>query len=129
MANWKSRGVDLSALLAPAMKAHDKVDHVNTMKQDHGLDAVLDRALIEKCRPAIDSLKAVTLNEKIINTDRATGTMLSNAIAQKTGNAGLPEGTVKVNFEGTAGQSFGAWLARGVEFNLSGDANDSYNFV
>ncbi len=121
---WKSRGVDLSALLAPAYKPHDKVDHYNTMKQDHGLDSVLDRSLIEKCRAAIESNKPVTLSEKIINTDRTTGTMLSNAIAQKTGNAGLPEGSITVNFTGTAGQSFGAWLARGVEFNLTGDAND-----
>ncbi|HNY16973.1 MAG TPA: glutamate synthase large subunit [Treponemataceae bacterium] len=124
VATWKSHGVDLSALLVPAKKANDGVAVYNTIAQNHGLESVLDRKLIEKCASAIETGKTVTLDEKIINTDRATGTMLSHAIALKKANEGLSEGTIKVRFTGTAGQSFGAWLANGVEFSLSGDAND-----
>lgn len=121
---WKSRGVDLSALLLPARRKTPDAPVYKTIEQDHGLETILDRRLIEKCRPAIEDGRPVTIDETIINTDRAVGTMLSHTIALKKANAGLPEGSVKVNFTGTAGQSFGAWLAAGVTFNLTGDAND-----
>lgn len=121
---WKSRGVDLSALLVPARRKTPDAPVYKTIEQDHGLETILDRRLIEKCRPAIEEGRPVTIDETIINTDRAVGTMLSHTIALKNANAGLPEGSVKVNFTGTAGQSFGAWLSSGVTFNLTGDAND-----
>ncbi len=124
VATWKSRGVDLQALLVPARKPHANVAVFNTIKQDHGLESVLDRKLIAKCADALEGKKSVTLDETIINTDRATGTMLSHEIAKRRANEGLPEGSIRVNFTGTAGQSFGGWLADGVEFRLSGDAND-----
>jgi len=120
----KSRGVDLSALLVPALKPRADAPVFNTIKQDHGLDSILDRKLIAKCKGTIDGGKPVSLDEKIINTDRSTGTMLSHTIALTHANEGLTEGSIAVNFTGTAGQSFGAWLARGVEFILTGDAND-----
>ncbi len=120
----KSAGVDLAAILAPPLKPRSDTEVYNTIKQDHGLEAVLDRALIKKCRGAIDGKGPVSLKEKIINTDRAVGTMLSHEISLGHANEGLADGSISVNFTGTAGQSFGAWLARGVEFKLSGDAND-----
>ncbi len=121
---WKSRGVDLSPILIEPLKPHDNVAIINTRAQDHGLDAVLDRRLIARCMPAIEGKEIVSFEEKIINTDRSTGTMLSHTIAQKHGNDGLPEGSINIAFTGTAGQSFGAWLADGVQFALTGDAND-----
>ncbi len=121
---WKSKGVDLSVLLAPPVLPHPDTAIYNTIKQDHALEAVLDRKLIEKCSGAIASEKPVVLDETIINTDRATGTMLSHTVALKNGNNGLPENTIRVNFTGTAGQTFGGWLAKGITFTLSGDAND-----
>jgi glutamate synthase (NADPH/NADH) large chain len=124
VATWKSKGVDLSALLAPPVPHLADAPRFNTVKQDHGLESILDRKLIEKCASAISGKKNVVLDEKIGNTDRATGTMLSHEIALGHANSGLPEGSIRVNFTGTAGQSFGAWLSRGVEFRLSGDAND-----
>ena len=122
--SWKSQGVDLSVLLTLPVKPHPDTAVFNTIKQNHGLEAVLDQRLITKCALAIASNKPVVLDETIINTDRATGTMLSHAIALKNGNKGLPENTIRVNFTGTAGQSFGAWLAKGITFTLTGDAND-----
>jgi glutamate synthase (NADPH/NADH) large chain len=85
---------------------------------------VLDRRLIEQARPAIDRGAPVKIEETIANVNRATGAMLSGTIAKIYGHAGLPDDTVYVKLKGTAGQSFGAWLARGVTFELEGEAND-----
>ncbi|MDR1876954.1 MAG: glutamate synthase large subunit, partial [Flavobacteriaceae bacterium] len=92
--------------------------------QDHKIDTVLDRELIGICHPAIDKAMPVDLRHKIHNTDRAVGAMLSGAIAKKYGNDGLPENTIRCTFKGSAGQSFGAFLSKGVTFTLKGDAND-----
>ncbi len=92
--------------------------------QDHKIDEVLDRELIEICHPAIEKAMPVDLRHKIHNTDRAVGAMLSGEIAKKYGNEGLPENTIRCKFKGSAGQSFGAFLSKGVTFTLSGDAND-----
>ena len=121
---WKSKSVDLSKLLTPALKPHPGTDVYQTIKQNHGIDSVLDRRLIKKCAPAIESEKPVELDIPIINTDRATGTMLSHTISLRKANEGLADNTIRVNFTGAAGQSFGAWLAHGITFNLKGDAND-----
>ena len=122
--NWKSRAVDLSALLVkPQPKgAHSSV--ICCIPQEHGIDTVLDRRLIERCAPALEGRRQVRLELPIANTDRATGTMLSHTITKQHGPAGLPADCVQIKFSGSAGQSFGAWLTHGVSFELEGDAND-----
>jgi glutamate synthase (NADPH/NADH) large chain len=96
----------------------------NVCTQDHDIVNVLDRELIVKAADALDSGKAVKADLDIRNTNRATGTMLSGRIAKKYGHEGLPDDTISFNFRGSAGQSFAAFLARGVTFRLHGDAND-----
>jgi len=95
-----------------------------TSDQDHKLDSILDRELISKSLPALDLCMPVTIQSKIKNTDRTTGAMLSGEIAKRYGQAGLPENTISIQFEGSAGQSFGAFLSKGMTFHLQGDAND-----
>jgi len=99
-------------------------DFFNSKTQNHGLEKALDNVLIKKSHLAIYEQKKVTIKSKIINTNRTVGAMLSGVIAKKYGHNGLPNNTINVDFEGNAGQSFGAWLSRGVSFNLEGDAND-----
>ena len=121
---WKSKGVDLSAILAPAKprNAGDRV--VCCIPQDHGIDKVLDRELIRLSRTALEDRSPVSIDLPIRNTDRTTGTMLSHEIAKRYGHAGLPDDTIHIRLTGSAGQSFGAWLANGVTLELEGDAND-----
>ncbi|NMC41526.1 MAG: glutamate synthase subunit alpha, partial [Bacteroidales bacterium] len=121
--HWKTRKLDLSAFtLMPEGSAVNPIRCVETQK--HPIDEVLDRELISLCREAIEEKKPVNLDKEIKNTDRAVGAMLSGRIAKKYGNEGLPEGTIKCHFRGSAGQSFGAFLVKGVEFRLEGDSND-----
>jgi len=122
--HWKAQGVDLSLVLAPAAKPHDAVDVYCTRDQDHGLADVLDRRLIAECAAAIAEGEAVRLELPIINTDRTTGTMLSHEVSKRWGAEGLAEGTIQLKFSGSAGQSFGAWLAPGITMQLVGDSND-----
>ncbi|MFP6702334.1 MAG: glutamate synthase-related protein, partial [Planctomycetaceae bacterium] len=122
--HWKARGLDLSLLLAPAAKPHDGVDVYCTRDQDHGLSDVLDRRLIAECAAAIEDGTSVRLELSIINTDRTTGTMLSHEVSKRWGAEGLSDGTIHLKLSGSAGQSFGAWLAPGITMELSGDAND-----
>ncbi len=96
----------------------------NIKKQKHDLDSILDKQLIEKSLQAVENGTPVELESAICNTDRSAGAMLSGVIAKKYGNAGLPDGTIKCTFNGSAGQSFGAFLSAGVTFRLKGDAND-----
>jgi glutamate synthase (NADPH/NADH) large chain len=93
-------------------------------KQDHKIGHVLDREIIRKTKPAIEKLLPVEMDVVIGNTDRAVGAMLSGEIAKRYGNAGLQENTISVGFKGSAGQSFGAFLAAGISFYLEGEAND-----
>ena len=93
-------------------------------KQDHGLDKILDRELIAKATPALESGKAVVIETKIRNRDRTTGAMLSGEVAKRYGHEGLPEDTIMVKLSGTSGQSFGAWAAKGVTLDLTGEGND-----
>ena len=95
-----------------------------TQRQNHPIDTVLDRTLIEQAEPALTARQAVSIDAPIRNVDRSTGAMLSGAVAKRFGHKGLREDTIKVKFTGTAGQSFGAFLARGVSFDLEGEAND-----
>jgi glutamate synthase (NADPH/NADH) large chain len=92
--------------------------------QNHGLEKVLDNKLIALARPALDAKKPVKEELAIKNTDRTAGAMLSGEIASRYGHAGLPEDTIWLTFKGTAGQSFGAWAAKGVTLDLVGEAND-----
>lgn len=98
----------------------------HTADQKHDLDEVLDRRILHGAEPAIEHQEEVNLDFAIKNTDRAAGVMLSGRIAEKYGENGLPDKTVNVKFKGSAGQSFGAFLVKGVDFKLEGEANDYF---
>ena len=120
--HWKYRNLDLSPVLyIQQPRAEDGIYCQTT--QNHGLDAVLDRKLIELAKPALERGEAVSGEYPIINTDRSTGTMLSNEISKVYKDQGLTQ-PMNVKFKGSAGQSFGAFLAKGVKFEVEGDAND-----
>ncbi|MGB3165348.1 MAG: glutamate synthase large subunit [Alteraurantiacibacter sp.] len=121
--HWKADGVDLSRLLHTVAPPPGK-ELFHTEGQDHGLAAALDNALIADAQTAIESKQPVQLDYAIRNVNRTVGTMLSGEVAKAHGHAGLPADTIRVNFTGTAGQSFAAWLAHGVTLYLVGDAND-----
>ncbi len=120
--HWKGKGVDLAPLLVQP-DVENAVLH-QTEPQDHGLEKALDNVLIKKAAAAIESGTPVSGSFEIGNHNRTVGAMLSNRIARKYGDDGLPDGTIEFNFTGSVGQSFGAFLAPGVTFNVSGDAND-----
>jgi glutamate synthase domain-containing protein 3 len=121
--HWKAKGLDFSRIFhMPKMPAHVAVFHSET--QEHGLDKALDRRLIELAQPAIERGEPVAIDLPIRNINRTVGTLLSSEIARRYGHEGLPEDTVRVRFAGSAGQSFGAFLARGVTLDLIGDTND-----
>ena len=121
--HWKAKGLDFTRIFHKP-EVPKQVAIYNSEAQDHHLDKVLDRKLIELCKPAIEEKKPVKLELPIRNTDRTTGAMLSGTIAKLYGHAGLPEDTIWVSLKGSAGQSFGAWLAHGVTLDLEGEAND-----
>jgi len=121
--HWKARGIDLSAILySPPLPA--RVARHCVTKQDHGLAAALDHELIRQAQTAIESRVPVEIHLPIRNVHRTVGTMLSGDIARRYGAEGLPDDTIQVRLNGSAGQSFGAFLARGVTLTLEGDAND-----
>jgi len=121
--NWKSKNLDLSSLCYRPEEA--KTNPLRwTESQQHKIDQIIDRELIEKAAPALEKGEKVTIHLPIRNTDRTTGAMLSGEVARKYGSAGLPDGTIKCRFAGSAGQSFGAFLSTGMEFYLEGDSND-----
>ncbi len=121
--HWKAKGLDYSKLLAkPLAESHDEEHH--TITQDHGIDAALDNKLIEQAQPALERGEKVVIDISIKNHNRTFGTMLSGRIAEKYGHAGLPDDTIHIKATGTAGQSFGAWAAKGVTLELSGEGND-----
>ena len=121
--HWKARGLDFSAILYNP-KVPASVGRRCLIAQDHGLDAALDLTLIDQAQDALERGVPVRLQFPIRNVHRAVGAMLSGEIAQRHGSAGLPPGTIHIKFEGSAGQSFGAFLSRGVTLELEGDAND-----
>jgi glutamate synthase (NADPH) large chain len=121
--HWKAKGLDFSKIFyKPRMPK--SVAIFNSEAQDHGLDKVLDKKLLELCRPALEGKKPVKCELTIRNIDRSTGAMLSGEVAKRYGHAGLPEDTIWITLSGTAGQSFGAWAARGVTLDLVGEGND-----
>jgi glutamate synthase (NADPH/NADH) large chain len=123
ISHWKARGLDFGRLFhKPDVPASVKL--FKSEQQDHKLDAVLDRTLIARAEGALAHRTPVVIESPINNTNRTTGAMLSGEVAKRYGHAGLPEDTIVVKLKGTAGQSFGAWLARGVTLELEGQAND-----
>jgi glutamate synthase (NADPH/NADH) large chain len=121
--HWKARGLDFSEILYnPQAPSH--VGRRCLAAQDHGLEQALDYKLIEHARDAIEQRAPVEFKLPIRNIHRTVGAMLSGEVVRRHGAAGLPEDTVRVQFTGSAGQSFGAFLAQGVTLTLEGDAND-----
>jgi glutamate synthase (NADPH) large chain len=121
--HWKAKGLDFSRVFhQPDMPP--EVARFRCEAQDHGLARALDHQLIAAAAPALEKNQPVRLTYKIRNAHRSVGAMLSGTVARKHGHAGLPEDTLHVAFEGVAGQSFGAFLAKGVTFELQGATND-----
>jgi glutamate synthase (NADPH/NADH) large chain len=121
--HWKINGLDFSKVFhLPAMPADVSRKHNDV--QDHGLTNALDNKLVAMAKPALEEGKKVVLDVAISNTNRTVGTMLSNQIATRFGHAGLPDDSIHINFNGTSGQSFAAFLAKGITFELSGEGND-----
>jgi glutamate synthase (NADPH/NADH) large chain len=121
--HWKARGIDLSAILYnPELPG--RVARHCVQAQDHGLQTALDYKLIEQAKPALENRTPVEMEFPIRNVHRTVGAMLSGEIARRYGSEGLPDDTIRVRLTGSAGQSFGAFLAKGVTLTLSGEAND-----
>ncbi|MFM8551818.1 MAG: glutamate synthase-related protein, partial [Nitrospiraceae bacterium] len=123
IAHWKAKGLDLTALLTKPQVGPDVATHC-VQEQDHGLAGILDNKLVELCKPAIERGEKVTLDLPIRNVNRTAGTMLSSHIARKYGLEGLPPDTITIKFTGSAGQSFGAFLSKGITLMLEGESND-----
>jgi glutamate synthase (NADPH/NADH) large chain len=123
--HWKLKNLDLSPILYKP-QVPQSVGLYKTKDQDHVINDVLDRKIIELAQPAIQNGSKVKGEFKIINTDRSLGAMLSNEICKVHGGKGLPDGTVHVKLTGSAGQSFGVFTTKGVLFELEGEANDYF---
>ncbi|WP_165222717.1 glutamate synthase large subunit [Aquisphaera insulae] len=122
--HYKTRGLDFSKIFyRPDMGPDVAVRKVR--EQEHGLDTTLDvKTLVPDCAPAIDRGEPVSLDLKIRNVNRTVGTILGSVISRKYGSAGLPEDTIQLRFKGSAGQSFGAFVPRGISLTIEGDSND-----
>ena len=123
--HWKYKGIDLSPILHKEGALDDDTLYCSS-QQKHLINDIIDRQLIKDAQSAINDQQTVNLESNIINTDRTTGAMISNEISKKYKGAGLPEDTIKVKFTGSAGQSFGCFAAKGLRFELEGDANDYF---
>ncbi len=121
--HWKARGLDFSAILYNP-QVPGRVGRRCLIGQDHGLQEALDHSLLEQAKAGIEERKPVELTMPIRNVHRTVGAMLSGEIARRHGSGGLPDDTIRISFSGSAGQSFGAFLAKGVTLTLEGDAND-----
>nr|WP_274630580.1 glutamate synthase large subunit [Mesorhizobium shangrilense] len=120
--HWKMKGLDFSRLFHKPDAPKEATRW--TERQKHPIDDVLDRTLIERARPALEARQAVQIEAQIRNVDRSTGAMLSGEVVRRFRHKGLRDDTISVKLTGTAGQSFGAFLSRGVSFDLIGDGND-----
>ena len=121
--HWKANGLDFSKLFFdPAMGDDVPVHHCET--QLHHIDDVLDREFIRLARPALERRSSVKIDLKIANRNRSTGAMLSGEVAKRYGHAGLPDDTIQIKLTGTTGQSFGAWVCRGITLEVEGEGND-----
>ncbi|RKF19706.1 glutamate synthase large subunit [Alginatibacterium sediminis] len=123
--HWKFTQVDLKPLLYKHPMA-DKVSNYKTQEQKHLIHDIVDRELMIEAASALESGTKVHLEKPILNTNRSVGTMLSNEVSKRYGAEGLPEDTINVKFKGSAGQSFGTFVAKGISFELEGDANDYF---
>lgn len=122
--HWKAKGLDFSNILYRP-DVDDSVGRYCQIKQDHGLDKSLDlTTILDLCKPAIERGEKVVAKMPIRNVNRVTGTITGSEVTRKYGAAGLPEDTIRIHFQGSAGQSFGAFLPKGMTFFLEGDAND-----
>ncbi|MCE2949719.1 MAG: glutamate synthase large subunit, partial [Betaproteobacteria bacterium] len=121
--HWKARGLDFSRIFhQPAV--HESVARHQREEQDHGIAGALDHRLIELAMPALERREKVAIDMPIRNGNRTAGTMLSGEVARRYGHEGLADDTIHIRFAGTAGQSLGAFLARGITIDLSGEGND-----
>ena len=121
--HWKAAGLDLSPVLhVPDLPAGTPL--TKQVEQDHGLDKALDNTLLQLCEGALLDGAKVSLELPVRNVNRTVGTMLGAELTRRHGGAGLPEGTIDITFTGSAGQSFGAFIPRGITLRLLGDAND-----
>ena len=125
VSHWKANGIDLSTILHQP-DVPNSVGRRCLQSQDHGLTQALDTELIELCRNAIEQRTPIEIDLPIRNTNRTVGTMLGSKISRRWGTQGLPDDTVRINFTGSAGQSFGAFVPRGVSMTVEGDANDYF---
>jgi glutamate synthase (NADPH/NADH) large chain len=122
--HWKAHKLDLTPVLHEPESAFMNQDLYCTSTQDHALDKALDQQLIAQCREAIDNGTAVSFTTKIANVNRTVGTMLGHEVTKAYGAEGLPDGTIDITFDGSAGNSFGAFVPRGITLRVRGDAND-----
>ena len=125
LTHWKLKSIDLSPLLYRDPLSDTQVNY-NNVKQDHDIEEVVDRQLIEYALLALEDKITINSIFDVVSTDRAIGTMLSNEIAKKYGSKGLPDDSINFRFRGSAGQSFGAFGAKGLTFTLEGDSNDYF---
>ncbi len=121
--HWKADGLDLTPLLVQAENPYDSTPY-QSRGQEHRLECALDRKLIEMAAPAIEDREIVEISLPVRNTNRSVGTMLGSEVTKKWGGAGLPDNTIRIHLRGSAGQSFGAFVPRGITLRLEGDAND-----
>jgi glutamate synthase (NADPH) large chain len=121
--HWKAKGLDLSPILHVPTSPWEQDRHA-TKTQDHGLDEALDQQLIALAEPALERQEPVRIELPIANLNRTVGTLLGHELTKRYGGLGLPDDTIDVHFEGSAGQSFGAFVPRGITLRLAGDAND-----
>ena len=123
--HWKAKGLDLTPMLQ-LPNVPEGVATYCQVAQDHGLDKALDHKLIELSKPALERKEPVNIELPIRNSNRVVGAMLSGEVAKRYGEDGLPDDTVRLRFQGSAGQSFGAFLAKGISMTLEGDSNDYF---
>ena len=122
--HWKTSGIDLTALLTPAVKPHENVGLYHTQAQNHGLEKALDNEIIKRAKATIEHGETVSMELPVVNTNRVVGTMLSHELAKVHQGRPLADNTLHIKLQGSAGQSLAAWLYEGVTIELEGDAND-----
>jgi len=122
--HWKAKGLDFSRILYQP-EAGPEVGRYCMMPQDHGLDKALDNTvLLDLCKPALENKQPVSATIPIYNVNRVVGTILGSEVTRRYGAEGLPDDTIRIHFKGSAGQSFGAFMPKGLTWTLEGDAND-----
>jgi glutamate synthase (NADPH/NADH) large chain len=122
--HWKADGLDLAPILLEADNPYEGQDRYCTRGQDHGLDKALDQQLIALAEPALADGRPVEIELPVRNTNRTVGTLLGSEVTRRWGGEGLPDDTIRIHLRGSAGQSFGTFVPRGITLRLEGDAND-----